>query len=400
MRGAAYRLSFRPDELGTCVIIAVDAEGHALPVSTGYPWGEVPKLKRKLARVLRDSRDALGVDGDRCDFAMAHDFLRQIDDSGQEILATLCGRTNLDTLRNFLYRKPLPPGMIDQSTLWPLIEFETPSDDFMPLEVMPFADRTPIAEIHDFETLSQAVMRFPGFAAVTRRLTFSTGGSSGNALAGTRIPMKMFVHHDFEGARREAKFLTDEFDLVGPWPRTDSDQSSATALSMILDCRRPTPVGEPPIIDQIQHFSCHCSREDEDAFLQLCAEGRDPFEIMLSNFQSAVGRLAGADYERPLVFLNACNSNSPEFFDYTTWALAFYRLSSRAVIATEAPAPDLFASAFSREFYAAILNGQPVGHSLLTAKWKLLQRWNNPMGLLYTLFGNPDLRASYLEGAP
>lgn len=343
-----------------------------------------------MTQVLRTSRQALSEAGDRCDLAMASDCLRLIDKAGQTLLGVLCGAGRLDDLREHLYRKPRLPGLIDAATLWPLIEFTTPSEDLLPLEVLPFADGEPFPDIHDLDDLALAAMRFPGLAAMTQRLIFNTDGTEGNVLSGMRVPMKMFAHLELDGAKAEAIFLARDFDLDGPWPRADSDQSAEAALQLILDCRRRAIEGAEEAVDQIQHFSCHCDRDEDESYLRLCAEAGEEFFVSLSDFHAAFGG-PRTKIGRPLVFLNTCNSNSPDFMDSTTWGLAFHRLGSRAVIATEAPAPDSFASAFSVEFYASLLNRQTVGHSLQTAKWKLLQRWNNPMGLLYTLFGNPDL---------
>ena len=52
----------------------------------------------------------------------------------------------------------------------------------------------------------------------------------------------------------------------------------------------------------------------------------------------------------------------------------------------------MFASKFSRLFYGELMAGRSVGQALQRSKWTMLERWRNPLGLIYTLFGDPDLR--------
>ena len=53
--------------------------------------------------------------------------------------------------------------------------------------------------------------------------------------------------------------------------------------------------------------------------------------------------------------------------------------------------PDNIAAAFSRLFYEGLLDADlPLGEAVLQARQRLLAR-NNPLGILYTLYGDPDL---------
>ena len=69
----------------------------------------------------------------------------------------------------------------------------------------------------------------------------------------------------------------------------------------------------------------------------------------------------------------------------------FLDVGNRSVIGTETRIPDAFAAAFSEKFYLTLIRGDPVGVSLFTARWSLLKHLRNPLGILYTLFGIPDL---------
>ena len=65
--------------------------------------------------------------------------------------------------------------------------------------------------------------------------------------------------------------------------------------------------------------------------------------------------------------------------------------SHSGFIGTEAKIPTNVAATFSRYFYHSLFRGFDVGQSMYHARWGLLHRFNNPLGILYTLYAKPDL---------
>ena len=67
---------------------------------------------------------------------------------------------------------------------------------------------------------------------------------------------------------------------------------------------------------------------------------------------------------------------------------------SRGVIGTAARVPDYFAAEFSERFYRYLLSGELLGHAMHKTKWDLLTMpdQNNPLGLLYLLYADPNIR--------
>ena len=53
--------------------------------------------------------------------------------------------------------------------------------------------------------------------------------------------------------------------------------------------------------------------------------------------------------------------------------------------------PDEVASAFSRYFYTYLLQGLSLGEAIHRAKWKLVELHQNPLGVLYTVYADPEL---------
>jgi hypothetical protein len=65
---------------------------------------------------------------------------------------------------------------------------------------------------------------------------------------------------------------------------------------------------------------------------------------------------------------------------------------NRGFIGTETRIPDQYAAAFSEQFYTELLQGRPLGEAVHAARWTLLRRHNNPLGILYTVYADPDMR--------
>ena len=56
--------------------------------------------------------------------------------------------------------------------------------------------------------------------------------------------------------------------------------------------------------------------------------------------------------------------------------------------------PDSIAGKFAVEFYQGLLRSVPLGKAVLRARRRLIERYNSPAGLFYTLIGNPLLQVN------
>jgi hypothetical protein len=396
MKGASLRLKFFEDR-GQCVVevAAGDEKPERLSACT---WERTTVLRDELAQALRDARKALGKPGGKCDLAQAHGSLNAINQAGLDVLQQLLGR-NLRKVYEY-FRAATDRAQIapHRQVDFPVIEIQMPIN-FIQLEVLPLAELSELpAAFNTDDDLARAVTRFPGFSFVTRRIVPENQIPQDALLRGApRVPVKMFRNTRFPGSHIEARVLGRNFALdgEGPWPDVPGRTAHA-AVSAMVHCDKDFLGSSKSTIDQIHHFSCHSARLDNDHFLELRAEGDMPIRVFMSPFNRAVAieNARSTDYERPFAFLNACVTNSPSSESLATWTDTLLWAGYRGVIGTEAPAPDLFASTFSCIFYGELVTRQTVGQALQRAKWKMLERWRNPMGLLYTLFGNPDLRIS------
>jgi hypothetical protein len=62
------------------------------------------------------------------------------------------------------------------------------------------------------------------------------------------------------------------------------------------------------------------------------------------------------------------------------------------VIGTETLIPDKFAAAFAAQFYTEFLAGESMGQALIRAKHQMVCQYSNPLGMVYTMYADPDLQ--------
>jgi hypothetical protein len=73
----------------------------------------------------------------------------------------------------------------------------------------------------------------------------------------------------------------------------------------------------------------------------------------------------------------------------------FLDQESLGVVGTLCDISDDVAAHFAAVFYEALLRGRTVGEAMYDARWHLMDRHRNPLGLLYTFYGNPDLKVTH-----
>ena len=136
----------------------------------------------------------------------------------------------------------------------------------------------------------------------------------------------------------------------------------------------------------VTHFACHASfttPTDQSRFLLP-----SDFDLYVRDFELYEIR----NVDRPLVILNACESGERNPFYTASFASCLFDFGARAVIATECAVPDTLAARVGQELHSSLLGGTPVGDSLLHVRRMLLQRDNDPSGLLYSLYGPAQTR--------
>jgi hypothetical protein len=94
----------------------------------------------------------------------------------------------------------------------------------------------------------------------------------------------------------------------------------------------------------------------------------------------------------PLVFLNGCSTVGFKSYAPSTFIKKFIQgRKASAVIGTEVTVWEALAREFAETYFGAMLATRQPGQSLLIARRALMAK-DNPLGLVYTLYGSIDLR--------
>lgn len=136
------------------------------------------------------------------------------------------------------------------------------------------------------------------------------------------------------------------------------------------------------------HFAGHglASAADPDQ-ATIALEGG---EVLCPEHVSGAVENLGA--QRPLVFLNACETGrgAPALVGLGGWASRFLRAGAGAFIGTTWAVPDAAAAAFARSFYCRLTAGEPLGRAVEGARAAI--RALGAARLAYTVFGDPSAR--------
>jgi hypothetical protein len=285
----------------------------------------------------------------------------------------------------------------------PLVELNGLVENFPPIELLPFFDKDWPDQIETATDVQLAAQSFLGFSAVIRRVPHAEV-SQDTLLRSRPMPIAFVRNERLTGARNEAEALQgfgqDTVTVDDPIRRSAGLEAREVATLLSRRIYRPVSdanIGAPP--DQVLHFACHC---DSDAsapanwLLRVGDEIRvtmDDLIVELSYRERERSQASPASPRpsRPLVFMNACDTSTMNPVQVASFVHLFLANGNRGFIGTETRIPDRVAAFFSHVFYERVLAGDTVGQAIHKAKWDLLLKYKNPLGVLYTLYGNPDL---------
>lgn len=364
---------------------------------------------QQYRELLRDGLDEMkkSLRGDILTIADADAALREFNKRGLSVLWSIFGENLLEAVKAFRTCFPGWNSLQEPVSITIVAELSR----FVPLELLPIFDPTNWPSIpSDQQALSVLVRRFPGFCAIIKREFPRLPVSHDLVLKNDpKLPLRCFGNVDYQdlpAAAKELGFFKSKgeyFDLKGPWPPStglSAQDFSEKLLNYLQFAEESSDEETESPIDEIQHFICHCDIDSKlfaQSFLRLSQEN----EIRIWELQAAFAAHAVAESPRakpqsaPLIFLNACGASRIDPMAVTSFPQLFVvDNKNRGFIGTETNVPDDFAAAFSAAFYTELLGGSTLGKAIQNAKWKMLLEQNNPLGIIYTVYADPDLHVS------
>ena len=352
-------------------------------------------LRKALRKLIKIGKN----EGLQVEFNQLNKALSELNCAGNELLSILFNGQDSEVVKTF--RRCCPKWNHDSNSP-SLIVMSGESNDILPIEFLPLFNNTEWLPVANYDELRLALCRFPGFSSVVYRKLSDANVSEDLILDNDPVlPLKYFHHQELHVAKSNWEFFKDHdqfLELEGPWPGEYLD-ASVFRGNLAKHLQNPFlrfngEMQSRP--DQIQHFVCHC---------QVCepADSNESKLCFSSTLQASIGDLQKhfvynrVEYKskssKPIIFLNACGSTDNDSFAPNPFPKFFLNTNNnRGYIGTEERIPDRFASEFSKIFYQSLLRGDPLGEAIYYAKWELLKRHRNPLGLLYTMYANPDIR--------
>ncbi|MBI3422095.1 MAG: CHAT domain-containing protein [Acidobacteria bacterium] len=288
------------------------------------------------------------------------------------------------------------------------LHVKAPVGDLIPLEYLPVFD--PVDQQLEFpsafdnrDRLMAFIRRFLGFVLVVERIPpKAQRGIAPFLESNPQLPLKFFQHAGFAGVKKEIKFLEKhrKVELIGPWPKDELLDEDVTQhfVKHIHDPFLRFTAPRDLRSDQIQHFACHSDTTNdnaEDHSLTLAHAPEYLRHVTVREIKRVYALLGSPpDCQAfPLIFFNSCGSALSHPHNLTSFLKFFLEDNeNRGFIGTEAPIPDEVASFFSIEFYRKLLDNASLAMAFHHARYELLRKYNNPLGILYTLYADPDIR--------
>jgi hypothetical protein len=388
----SLRIELSKDE--RCLRIE-QADGEVHEVPWNVESGKAKEYRKDIRDGLLDMKAALGGRHDALTIEKASTAMEFVNKRGVSLLPRFFGRANVDKVIE-IFQKSLPSWRLGTEPV--RITSVARLDQLFPLEFLPLFNPDEWTVADDYETFAESVRRFPAFSAIVRRefpdLTINQNLILENE---PKLSVRCFYDERLKGAADEVKFFQDNtayIDLDGPWPNQFPQKEFPKAIAgHIKYANRSFVSDEPrPTVDHVQHFTCHCeTNEDVTRNSELELSEKNKVTIVDLDYWFFLMKENGPSLP-PLIFLNACGSGTTIPMTVASFPHFFlHENGNRGFIGTEINVTDDFASRFSKAFYTGLLQGLNLGSAIHSAKWKLLKEMHNPLGIIYTVYADPDL---------
>lgn len=146
---------------------------------------------------------------------------------------------------------------------------------------------------------------------------------------------------------------------------------------------------------EVEYFYCHAGVDGtSDTYFDKSYLGLTSTQRGLTLEDIKIATVGREFARRPVVFLNACESALMDGRFYDGFVPRFLDMGARVVIGSDCKIPSLVGAHFGTGFLEAFFKAGAVGEAVLAQRRKLLAEYQNPLGLIYRVFGNGDTRLS------
>jgi hypothetical protein len=396
----------------------------------GLRLSELKDIKLGLPEQLRNFRQAVGHRDLSLDETTAQRARNELDAWAAGLAALLlgdnAGRGSIQRDIEFEIACLLAPALRGSADA-PVIElYNDPAfGDEDPASYFP-VEFLRVAELAHRRPARGVLTRILGLRAVIVRSKYAA--PKGVVVGGPTVPVSALIYEgdDLAGPERQAEFFnrhgntfeTRRWPQGAEFPRNDlvaaghletyvETDVAAGFAGEVLKVARVVPVLQADYKGAIVHIACHYHAEPiallDQAAPFLAFDGHttnvgidslwNAFSVQMaaSGGRPSIACDARERFGQMIVFVNACSTGAAAAHGVSLLEKLF-RLGFRNIIASETLIPDPLSDSFARQVYLALMRGRSLGAAILQARIDLVERHDNPGGLLYTLYGDPWLR--------
>ena len=382
-------------------IVAHDPnDGSTCTITETADWDQLDNIVLKR---LDQIRAEYNPPGSLLNASRAEEVVSEIYAAGMTALMFLIGAPRAARKADIVSFFRTRIDNVRDPALLPIIDLVSDSSRHFPVEILPVVGRFDEAGSGDQATAGRA-RTMPGYTAVIRRTPLHGDGVQSGAAIFPKVPvpMRLFRHDELPGSRREIREL-ESFEREGrlkvicvypPRGHHSAQGAAAKELTQVVSGPYKAQPAES-IPGHICHFSCHLVDDKRRQALVMLPNGwfPRPEKYYLDLLPAAVGDVPAVPEDVAVVFLGTCRSGVPGSMRASAVdVFRFYQ--PRALIGTLADVPDQTAAEFCIAFYREFTDGTCVGAAIHQARVKLLQRYLNPFGLLFTSYFGEDFHAT------
>ena len=316
----------------------------------------------------------------------------------------------------------LPPDKIAE--LVRAVEVKGKREVLLPIDALPLGDfERPLASIVDRTDLLSLMSLFGGYCCVVRYVSYGKDreDENGDSLtAGPRVLMRSMLppapttdpaavaylrsktaeYHDL----MYDYLVGNKWRVLGPFPaRGELKDGESIAQFLLSSGLLPLPDSGEYVLPGIAHVHAHATSErgfsrelvvqfsDESGTVELTSGSVEEAMRILEKERMRILEEPGGsppDSCGPLVVFSACGALSGLGSPLVSTAFNMAETGCRAVIGPRDAIPASVAYAFSRDLFKGLGQHGEVGRVTVGCRWHLMQSENNPLGILYSVFGN------------
>ena len=273
----------------------------------------------------------------------------------------------------------------------------------LPIDALPLGNRERLSYTADPSDVRALASLFGGYCCVVRYVSYGKDDArpAGHSFARSMLPPaptvdpKAVVYLRSEGATYYDdmwKYLKGQWHVLGPFPRRGELEDGGSIARCLLNPDAMYLADSRSYVHPgITHIHAHAKMGKGFArklYIKFCY-GSKTVEFISADVELALEQLEAAPNScGPLVVFSACHAQGGLQPPLANTAFDLAEAGCRAVVGPRDAIPAGVAYAFSRDLYNGLSLRDEVGRAVVRCRWNLLRSFNNPLGILYSVFGN------------